>query len=242
MFLGVDSLNFGAFNLLKNNIGYQALKKYFCAYTDLAKSYQPHNPFPFINPSRSLIMTAQQVQTINGVAPSELQELIKAVSQDADQGQLTFHASTFWVDGVRSVTHMKSFEWAGQSYARNFTLTIDEPEEIGGTNTGPNPQEVLLSAVNACILATFVSLCSIQEIKLEKLEITSTGKLDLRGFFKLDETVPAGYHDLHWTLTVKGNATPEQFQQVYEATLTASPNAWNLMHPVTIRPELQVEP
>lgn len=186
-------------------------------------------------------MTTQQVQTINGVAPSELQELIDAVSQDASQGQLAFQATTSWVDGPRSVTRVKSFEWAGQSYARDFTLTIDEPEEIGGTNMGPNPQEVLLSALNACLLATFVELCSMQGIELEKVEITSTGKLDLRGFFKLDETVPAGYQDLCWTLKVKGNATPEQFQQVYEATISMSPNFWNLAHPVPIRPELQVE-
>lgn len=186
-------------------------------------------------------MTTQQVQMINGVAPSELQELINAVSQDASQGQLAFQASTSWVDGTRSVTQIKSFEWAGQAYARDFTLTIDEPEEIGGTNMGPNPQEVLLAALNACILATFVDLCSIQGIVLEKVEITSTGKLDLRGFFKLDETVPAGYHALRWTLKVKGNATPEQFQQVYEATLSASPNVWNLAHSVSIQPKLQVE-
>lgn len=186
-------------------------------------------------------MTTQQVQTINGVAPSELQELIDTVSQDLSQAQLAFQATTSWVDGPRSVTRMKSFEWAGQPYTRDFTLTIDEPEELGGTNMGPNPQEVLLASLNACLLATFVDLCSLQGIVLEKVEITSIGKLDLRGFFKLDETVHAGYQDLRWTLKVKGNATPEQFQQVYEATISASPNFWNLANPVMIMPELQVE-
>ena len=38
-------------------------------------------------------MTTQQVQTINGIAPSELQELIDAVSQDASQGQMAFQAT-----------------------------------------------------------------------------------------------------------------------------------------------------
>lgn len=186
-------------------------------------------------------MNTQQAQTINGIVPSELQELIDAVSQDASQGQLAFQATTSWVDGARSVTHIKSFDWAGQSYARDFTWTIDEPEELGGTNMGPNPQEVLLSALNACILATFVDLCSMQAIELEKVEITSIGKLDLRGFLKLDEKVPPGYQDLHWKLSVKGNATAEQFQEVYEAAMSASPNLWNLANPVPIRPELQVE-
>lgn len=186
-------------------------------------------------------MTTQQIQTINGVAPGELQELVTAVSQDVTQGQLAFQAKTSWINGVQSVTHVKSLDWAGQSYDRDFTLTIDEPEELGGTNLGPNPQEVLLSAVNACVVATFVSLCSMHGIVLEKVEITSIGQLNLRGFFQLDATVPPGYQDLRSTLTVKGNATSEQFQQMYEAALSASPNIWNLVNPVPVKLELQVE-
>lgn len=186
-------------------------------------------------------MTAQQIQTINGVSPSELQELVAVVSQDATQGQLAFQATTSWVNGVHSLTCISSLEWAGQSYDRNFTLAIDEPEELGGTNLGPNPQEVLLSALNACVVATFVSLCSMHGIALEKVEVTSVGQLNLRGFFQLDASVPAGYQDLRTTLTVKGNATAEKFQEIYEATLSASPNIWNLANPVALKPDLQVE-
>lgn len=189
-------------------------------------------------------MTTQQtqpVEIINGFAPSGLKELIAAIKQDAVQGQMAFHATTSWVDGTRSVTRMKSFDWANQSYARDFTLTIDEPEELGGTNMGPNPQEVLLAGINSCLMATFVEFCSMEGITLEKVEISSTGTLDVRGMLKLDETVHAGYQDLRWTLKVKGNATPEQFQQMYEATISSSPNFWNMANQVHILPTLQVE-
>jgi uncharacterized OsmC-like protein len=186
-------------------------------------------------------MTTQQLQTINGIDINEVNELVAAVSQDANQGQMAFHATTTWVQGVRSISRIKSLDWAGQSYDRDFTLTIDEPEELGGTNLGPNPQEVLLSALNACLLATFVDICSLQGIELEQVEISSTGKLNLRGFLKLDAAIPAGYQDLHWILKVKGNATATQFQQVYDAALSASPNVWNLRYPIGITPELQVE-
>jgi uncharacterized OsmC-like protein len=185
-------------------------------------------------------MTTQQVETINGVVPSEVQELVTAISQDATQGQLSFQATTAWVDGVRSVTRIKSLEWAGQNYEREFTLTIDEPEELGGTNMGPNPQEVLLSALNGCLMATFVNLCSLQGISLEQVEISSIGKLDLRGFFQLDAAISPGYQELNWVLKVKGNATAEQFQQVYQAALSMSPNVWNLANPVKIAPQLEV--
>lgn len=186
-------------------------------------------------------MTTQTVYTINGFAPSGVTELIAAIEQDAAHAQLAFHATTAWVDGTRSLTSIKSFDWAGQPYARNFSLTIDEPEELGGTNMGPNPQEVLLAGVNSCILTTFVEFCSVEGIRLEKVEIHSTGSLDVRGMLKLDESVHAGYQDLRWTMTVKGDATAEKFQQMYEATIASSPNFWNLANPVKMVPTLQVE-
>ncbi|MBD1876097.1 OsmC family protein [Nodosilinea sp. FACHB-131] len=185
--------------------------------------------------------TTEQAYTINGFAPSGVTELVAAIQQDAAQAQMAFHATTAWVDGTRSLTRMTSFDWAGQPYARNFSLTIDEPEELGGTNMGPNPQEVLLAGVNSCILTTFVEHCSLEGIRLEKVEIHSTGTLDVRGLLKLDESIQAGYQDMRWTLTVKGDATPEKFQQMYEATIASSPNFWNLANPVKIVPSLQVE-
>ena len=186
-------------------------------------------------------MQTQEIQTLNGYDPNELKEVAGAIAADASQGKLTFQVSTTWVDGPRSISRVKSLEWGGQTYDRDFTLVIDEPEELGGTNLGPNPQEMLLSALNSCILATFTEFCTVEGIRLEKVAINSSGHLDLRGFFGLDASVSPGYQALDWTLTVKGDATPEQFQRIYEATIAASPNVWNLANPVRLVPQLQVE-
>lgn len=185
--------------------------------------------------------TQQQTSLLNGLNLNEVQEMVGAIIQDANQAKLTFQVSTAWMDGQRSLSRVKAFEWAGQSYNRSYTLTIDEPEELGGTDLGPNPQEVLLAALNACIVATFVGIATMHGIQLEKVEVTSTGRLDLRGFFKLDESVQAGYQDLNWAIVVKGDATPEQLQEVYQAAVAASPNLWNLMNPVKVVPELRIE-
>ncbi len=186
-------------------------------------------------------MTTQQVQTLNGFNPSELAEIADLVAADAKQAQLSFYVSTNWVDGPRSISRIKSMKWAGQNYDRDFTVVIDEPEEIGGTNLGPNPQEMLLSALNSCILATFAEFCTVEGIRLEKLTIESSGHLDLRGFFGLDTSISPGYQSLNWTLIVKGDGTPEQFQKIYGETITSSPNVWNLVNPVRLVPQLKVE-
>ena len=48
---------------------------------------------------------------------------------------------------------------AGSNYAHsvevgNHRLTIDEPSELGGGDTGPNPQELLAASLAGCIAIT----------------------------------------------------------------------------------------
>jgi putative redox protein len=37
---------------------------------------------------------------------------------------------------------------------RNHELTVDEPESAGGTDTGPNPQELLAASLASCTAIT----------------------------------------------------------------------------------------
>lgn len=37
-----------------------------------------------------------------------------------------------------------------KAQSSEFTVTIDEPEQLGGTNTGMNPVELILAALGAC--------------------------------------------------------------------------------------------
>ncbi|MDM9382395.1 OsmC family protein [Chlorogloeopsis sp. ULAP01] len=185
-------------------------------------------------------MVTQQLQKINGVDINSIHELVNSVSQDPAKGILKFQISTTWIDGPRSSTKIEGWEFGGQKLVKNFTINIDEPKELFGTNTAPNPQEMLMAAFNACVLATYVSLCSLQGIKLEKLEIATEGELDLRGFFRLDETVKPGYEKLNYTIHIKGDATPEQFQEIHQAVMAVSPNFWNMANQIKIQPQLQV--
>ncbi|MEO0855027.1 MAG: hypothetical protein AAFY15_16205 [Cyanobacteria bacterium J06648_11] len=102
-------------------------------------------------------MTTQLTPTLNGHNPQDIEALASAIAADANQGKMSFQVSTTWVDGDRSIARVKSFGFGDRTYARDFTWTIDEPEEVGGTNAGPNPQEMILSALNACVVATFAA-------------------------------------------------------------------------------------
>jgi len=63
---------------------------------------------------------------------------------------------------------------------RRFSIDIDEPCELGGSNRFANPQEHLLAALNACMTVGYVAQCAVRGITLESLEIETDGEIDLR--------------------------------------------------------------
>ena len=129
----------------------------------------------------------------------------------------------------------------GANVPRRFAIDIDEPFELGGGNAYANPQEYLLAAMNACMIVGYAALCALQGITLEKLEITTEGDIDLRGFFGLDKTVPAGYRELRSQVVINGDASEEQFQKIHQMVLATSPNFFNITRAIRVMPELTVE-
>ena len=124
---------------------------------------------------------------------------------------------------------------------RRFTIDMDEPRQLGGADAFANPQEHLLAALNACMMAGYVALAAREGIVLESLEIETEGEIDLAGFFGVDAAVPPGYGSLAYTVRVKGDATDAQFAAIHERVMATSPNFHNVAHPVTLKPTLVVE-
>jgi uncharacterized OsmC-like protein len=187
-------------------------------------------------------MGKQLLQTPNGIDTDALKQTVHDVSADPAKGLVKFEVATCWTDGPRSTTTVSAWEIGGQRLQRDFSIEIDEPPELLGTNTAPNPQEVLMAAVNGCMIAGYVVGCSLKGIELESLTIETHGELDLRGFLGIDKTVKPGYDELHQTVRIKGNGTPEQFREIHAAVMASSPNYFNITHPITMHPELIVEP
>ena len=69
----------------------------------------------------------------------------------------------------------------------------------------------------------YVGLASMEGITLDELEIEAGGTLDLRGFFAMDENVPAGYEEIEVVVRIAGDGTPEQFPLA--SVLDRYPNA-----------------
>jgi uncharacterized OsmC-like protein len=185
--------------------------------------------------------TTLEPKTINGIDTGALRNAIDAVAADPAKGRTHWQVASHWRGGARSDTLVKSYGIGGQTVPKDFTIRIDEPLELCGTNQFANPQEHLLAALNACMIVTYVAYCALEGIELSALRIETEGDIDLRGLFSLDSSVPAGYEQLRYTVHIAGNGTPEQFERIHRTVMSASPNYFNLRNPIPLHSRLVVE-
>ena len=178
---------------------------------------------------------------VNGLDLHALAEVVEHIKQDPAKGQVSFRVQTEWRGQTRSRARVQSYTIGGQEVLRNFTIDADEPFELLGRNTAPNPQELLMAALNACITVGYVAGAAVKGIALERVEIETSGTLDLRGFLGIDASVPAGYETIRYVVRIKGSGTPEQFREIHENVLRTSPNYFNLSRPIRIDARLVVD-
>lgn len=162
----------------------------------------------------------------------KLTGLIEHIKNKPEAGQTVWKASTKWLGGFRS-----------QAKIRDFTVAMDEPDALGGSDTSPNMVEMVLGAYGCCLTTGYAMNAGLRGIELEDIQIELEGDLDLNGFFGLhdpNETWP-GYTNIRAKVQVKApNATPEQIQALHDAVVRTSPVGSILKQPLTVSTELSV--
>ena len=175
---------------------------------------------------------------VNGIDLNALDETVAAIGKDAGCAQVGFKVKTEWKGQTRSESTVEGYDIAGEHVERRFTIVADEPHELLGTNTAPNPQELLMSAVNACMMVGYVAQAAVRGITLDSCTIETDGELDLRGFLGLDERVPPGYRRLNYVVTLKGDGTRAQYEEIHRAVMATSPNYFNMARPIEMNGRL----
>lgn len=92
--------------------------------------------------------------------------------------------------------------------AGNFKMIIDEPEQMGGSNLGPSPVQVLLMALAGCLNVTAHEIAKQRNLGLKSLNITIEGNLDACTFMGCNDVNRAGFENIN----VKMNAKFEKMQ------------------------------
>jgi uncharacterized OsmC-like protein len=184
--------------------------------------------------------TMTEPTTLNGINTEALRGAVEAITQDPTKAMTHWEVSTCWRGGTRSDTQVRSYAIGGVRVAKDFTIRVDEPLELCGTNKFANPQEYLLAALNSCMIVGYTVGCALEGIKLDELRIETEGDIDLRGFLGLSAEVKPGYDQLRYTVHIKGDGTPEQFDRIHRTVMSTSPNYFNVRNSIPLKSRLVV--
>ncbi len=156
----------------------------------------------------------------------KMNSFIETVKEDPEKGKFTFKTNTVWQDGSVSKTR-----------ARDFEIKTDEPEALGGKDTGIDPIELLLSSVASCVALGFTTQAAKKGIDINAFNIETEGDIDVRGYLGIEGARP-GFSNIRYTINVDSDASEEELREVLRAAEQTSPMFDNVSSGVHIESEL----
>ncbi len=142
---------------------------------------------------------------------------------DPTEAQFTFRSESALQSGLQSHVSM-----------RDHKLTVDEPKDLGGQDTGPNPVELILGALGSCQEITYRAYATALGIPLDEVSVTLDGDIDLRGFFGVDDSVRPGYGAIKGTVHLTSTASEADLEMLRGAVNAHCPVLDMLVNPVPI--------
>ncbi len=118
--------------------------------------------------------------------------------------------------------------------ARGFKITIDEPENLGGTNAGANPVEYVLAALSGCLNVVGHLIAKEMGFKLNSLEIALEGDLDPAKFTGKSANGRAGYNEIRVTMKPDTDADKATLEKWLKAVENRCPVSDNISNPTPL--------
>lgn len=173
--------------------------------------------------------------TINGLDVGQLGALVDTIKQNPHLSKSIWYASSEWKGG-----------FACEVKSRQFTWHIDEPYDLGGSDTAPNPAEMYLGALSGCLNVGYSLNAAMLGVEIQKLNVDIEGDIDLPGFVGLaeapgfeDQAKLPGYTNVRVKVRMKSNATPEKLEQIHNNVLATSPIGLSVANKVGL--DIQLE-
>jgi uncharacterized OsmC-like protein len=106
-------------------------------------------------------------------------------------------------------------------------LATGEPVAVGGDDSAPTPMELVLAALDGCLVVVVETVATERGLPLEHVEVTSEAAIDVRGFRGVPGVRP---HFQHVSTTVRiSTPDPDGFTGEYPAEVERRCPALNLV-------------
>ncbi|MDV6378629.1 OsmC family protein [Sporosarcina sp. GW1-11] len=112
-------------------------------------------------------------------------------------------ATATWEEGIRSTHTIRDFEG----------FSMDEPTELGGTDTGGTPLEYMAATLNGCKAVMVPLIAKEQGFTFTALNFDTTGIVDVRGLMG-EENVKTYFQKIRFTLEIETNESDEAIERL----------------------------
>lgn len=160
---------------------------------------------------------------------SAIKHLIETVNAKPQIATSVFRASSY----------SEQDTFAVRSQIRGFAVAMDEPLELGGNDSGPNPVEMLLAALGSCQEIVYRAYAAVLGLHIERIEVHAKGYLDLRGLLNLAD-VPSGFSNISFTTLIVSDEPEDKLHELAELVERHCPVIDTLIRPVDIRGKVEI--
>ena len=113
---------------------------------------------------------------------------------------------------------------------------VDEPPQLLGEDTAPNPTEALLAALGTCISVGIHANATARDIALTRLEVELEGDINITAVWGVGDLGDKrlGVSDIRAKVTVDGDASAEALDEIVAHATRWSPVANTMINPVAL--------
>ncbi len=107
---------------------------------------------------------------------------------------------------------------------------IDQPPAMGGEGLGPNPMEVFLASLPACICAIGRIIAKQKRIKLRGIDVELEGDIDKDFLLGKTSEGRAGFTEIRTFISIDADLTEEEKEAFLKEITQRCPIADNITH------------
>lgn len=175
---------------------------------------------------------------LNNINIAGLSEFANEIKENNQEAKATYGVVLNWESGTKSTVSTKNMILGNHKLVRDFNFTVDEPTQLLGVNSAPNPAEYMLGGLAGCMAVTFMTGATAMNIKIDQLQLEIDGELDFKGFLGIDTNTNPGFPELKFIFHIKGNGTQEQYQKLMNRVTKHSPNFNTIKNEVRLLGEI----
>jgi uncharacterized OsmC-like protein len=182
---------------------------------------------------------------LNDLNLEKLKETDAAIRQNPGLEKVVVKARSKWCRGTTTEVTLSEWYAGGNRMtapARRFTITVDEPADLGGGDRAPFPPEVLLAALAGCVTNATVTNAALFNVPIDGIEMELEAHLDARGFLGHDKSVRNGITDINYTITIQSPAPEDKVRKCKETIDRKSAVRDTLANPVNVTSKFVYKP